>query len=276
MINEKFIKYMKNEINNIDCETSLKQSIEYSLISNGKIIRPLIFLFLLEHKNIDVEKYFPLAMAIECIHSASLIHDDLPCMDDDDLRRGRATNHKVFGETTAVLAGDALFVYAFEQAAKCGNSECIYELALAAGPNNGMMTGQAIDILNEGNTNLDLETLNKIHLQKTAKLLAAPFVMAAIILGEDKEKYRNVGEKLGLVFQIQDDYLDRYATSEELGKPANSDDKNLKRTYTYFYEQTELETIIKNYFKEIYDANEKLSFGENILNLIKKVEERRH
>jgi geranylgeranyl diphosphate synthase type II len=166
------------------------------------------------------------------VHTFSLIHDDLPCMDDDDLRRGRPTNHKVFGEAMAVLAGDALLVQAFELVAATGNAACVQTLAQALG-SRGMLGGQVVDILSEGKT-VDLETVDYIHKHKTAALISGSLVMGAQMANAPvtvTEGLRDFGYKIGLGFQIVDDCLDLEQTTEVLGKDAGSDLENGKATY---------------------------------------------
>jgi len=166
------------------------------------------------------------------VHTFSLIHDDLPCMDDDDFRRGRPTNHKVFGEAMAVLAGDALLVQAFELVARGGNAACALTLAESLG-SKGMLGGQVMDILSEGK-NVGLETVDFIHRHKTAALIAGSLVMGAQTANAPAatvEGLRSFGFKIGLGFQIVDDCLDLEQTTETLGKDAKSDLEKGKATY---------------------------------------------
>jgi geranylgeranyl diphosphate synthase type II len=168
----------------------------------------------------------------EMVHTFSLIHDDLPCMDDDDFRRGRPTNHKVFGEAMAVLAGDALLVQAFELVARGGNTACVLTLAESLG-SRGMLGGQVMDILSEGKP-AELETVEFIHRHKTAALIAGSLVLGAQTAGASSatvEGLRAFGLKIGLGFQIVDDCLDLEQTTETLGKDAKSDLAKGKATY---------------------------------------------
>lgn len=216
----------------------LYESMNYSLLQGGKRIRPILTMAVLESLGEDYKKYTEFLCALELIHTYSLIHDDLPAMDNDDYRRGHLTNHKVFGEGMAILAGDGLLTYAFELCTKnkvvsaqiC--KECIEVLAAAAGP-NGMVGGQAFDLLSESK-HIPLEELKILHRGKTGALFSAA-VELGLILGQadasTKEEYRIYANCLGLLFQITDDILDVVGTVEELGKTPGSDERQDKSTY---------------------------------------------
>jgi geranylgeranyl diphosphate synthase type II len=170
--------------------------------------------------------------SLEMLHTFSLIHDDLPCMDDDDFRRGKPTTHKVYGEAAAVLAGDALCIFAFELIARTGNAAVVEELARSLGT-RGMIGGQIIDIESEGKA-VDLATVDYIHYHKTAALIEASLVIGALLANAKKEELeyiRKFGKGIGLAFQIVDDILDIESSTEALGKDAGSDVKNGKATY---------------------------------------------
>ena len=216
----------------------LREAMAYSALSGGKRLRAMILLGACEAvmgKYTDAALDF--ACAVEMIHAYSLIHDDLPAMDNDDFRRGLPTNHVKFGEAMAILAGDALLNRAFETLTDVCISEPKYIKAMsaiaAAAGDNGMIAGQTDDIFYE-NKIIDKDTLNSIHMNKTGALFAAAFYCGAYIGGAD-EAYANsmkqIGKKFGLVFQIMDDILDVTANQEILGKPVNSDKKNNKTTY---------------------------------------------
>ncbi|MBX6352935.1 MAG: polyprenyl synthetase family protein [Thermoflavifilum sp.] len=216
----------------------LFEAMNYSLLGGGKRLRPVLCLAAARALGRDEVEVLPVAAAIELVHCYSLIHDDLPAMDNDDLRRGKPTNHRVFGEALAILAGDALLTYAFEQLSRPlaipadRQLRAIHVLAHAAGC-YGMVAGQAEDILQTGGTG-DAATLEFIHLHKTAKLLAASVEMGAIVAGADArqvEALREYGIHLGLAFQIMDDLLDVIGTTEELGKSAGADQQLDKLTY---------------------------------------------
>ena len=217
------------------------ETMRYSLMSGGKRVRPILLLAGAQAVGGDQKALLPAACALECIHTYSLIHDDLPAMDNDDLRRGRPTCHKVYGEAVAILAGDGLLTYAFELICKpemAQNisphllSKGIFLLARAAGV-SGMVGGQTADILMEGRQ-VDAETLSFIHSKKTGAMIGASVEIGALLgKGNDEElnHLRKYGEYLGLAFQIKDDLLDVEGDQEILGKPVGSDDRNLKATY---------------------------------------------
>ncbi len=219
------------------------EAMSYSVFAGGKRIRPMLLLGATEAVSGNIEKALPFAIAVELIHTYSLIHDDLPSMDNDDLRRGKPTNHKVFGEALATLAGDGLLNLAYEIMAKaCAsnltfeNAWAMAEIANAAGV-WGMIGGQVVDILSE-NKNIEKDELIYIHRNKTAALIRASLAAGAIIGGASKAKvlvFKEAGEKLGLTFQIKDDLLDIYGDEKTLGKPINSDKKNNKVTYVSMF-----------------------------------------
>ena len=217
---------------------SLVESILYSVQAGGKRIRPLLLLELVEAFGLSLQPaHFQVAAALEMIHTGSLIHDDLPAMDDDDYRRGRLTNHKKFGEATAILAGDSLFLdpYGLIAVAELPSRvkvNLIMELSQAAGT-FGMVGGQALDMEGEG-CQLDLEELQAIHAHKTGRLLAFPFVAAGLLVQVEEgvqAKLRKIGELIGLAFQVRDDILDVTASFEELGKTPQKDLVAAKSTY---------------------------------------------
>ncbi|MGV3354280.1 polyprenyl synthetase family protein [Streptococcus orisratti] len=216
----------------------LIEAILYSINAGGKRLRPLVLLDLLEDMGLELTAaHFDVAAAVEMIHTGSLIHDDLPAMDNDDYRRGRLTNHKKFGEATAILAGDSLFLDPFGLLAESDlpvtiKVELLRELSYAAG-SYGMVGGQMLDMKGE-EQQLDISELQLIHANKTGKLLAFPFVAAGIMaeLGSaDVADLRTAGELVGLAFQVRDDILDVTATFEEIGKTPQKDLDAEKSTY---------------------------------------------
>ena len=218
---------------------SLREAMRYSLLAGGKRLRPILCLAACELAGGDAAQAMPTAVALEMIHTMSLIHDDLPAMDDDDLRRGRPTNHKVYGEAVAILAGDALLTRAFEMVALRSPGvpperllKVVGELSLVAGA-PGLVGGQVVDLESEGKE-VDLETLEYIHLHKTGALLSACVITGAMIGGADDEliaALRVYARGIGLAFQIIDDILDITASSEVLGKTAGKDLIADKTTY---------------------------------------------
>ena len=215
-------------------DSRVKESMLYSLTAGGKRIRPNLLFTVLEGYGVDPAAGEPFAAAIEMIHTYSLIHDDLPAMDNDDLRRGRPTNHRQFDEATAILAGDGLLTEAFHCAAGSNASaeqvvRSIRILSEMAGP-DGMVYGQCLDMNEAADSTYD--DIRKVHKYKTGCLLSAPLMIAAVLAGKDDaavREWHEVGDLLGLAFQIQDDILDITATAEQLGK-SNSDARNEKIT----------------------------------------------
>ena len=235
------------------CDTALDQAIpiiypekiyeamRYSLLAGGKRVRPILCLATCEMIGGTIEMAMPTACAVEMIHTMSLIHDDLPAMDNDDYRRGKLTNHKVYGEDVAILAGDGLLALAFEFVAIETPQNVKRELVLqviarlgrALGA-AGLVGGQVVDLESEGKSDISLETLNFIHQHKTAALLEACVVCGGIIAGaspEDVQRLTRYAQNIGLAFQIIDDILDITSTQEELGKTAGKDQKAQKVTY---------------------------------------------
>jgi geranylgeranyl diphosphate synthase type II len=211
---------------------ALHEAIRYSVKAGGKRLRPILVLAAYEASGGADEMVYPAAAAVELIHTYSLIHDDLPCMDDDDLRRGQPTLHKKFNEAVALLAGDALHDLAFELMARTGNTCAIHELAEAIGT-GGMLAGQMADMEAEGRE-LTIEEITYIHSRKTGKLIRGAVRIGAILAGASDEYLEAIsgyGEKVGLAFQIIDDILDIEGDPEMLGKPVGSDTKNRKATY---------------------------------------------
>jgi geranylgeranyl diphosphate synthase type II len=218
----------------------LHRAMRYSLMAGGKRLRPILVVAAGEAFGASADDLMPTACAFEMIHTYSLIHDDLPAMDNDDLRRGRPTCHKAFDEATAILAGDALLTQAFRVLAvdaPCRNPErqirVIREVAAAAGTMDGMIGGQMADIENESKP-IDETTLEYIHRSKTGALITAPVVVGGIIAGASEpelDKLRAYGQRIGLAFQIADDILDVTSTSEQLGKTAGKDLTAHKATY---------------------------------------------
>ena len=217
---------------------SLREAVLYSIHAGGKRIRPYLLLEVLDALKVPITlAHAQVAAALEMIHTGSLIHDDLPAMDDDDYRRGRLTNHKKFGEALAILAGDALFLDPYALIAQADlpsqvKVDLIANLSLASG-SLGMVAGQVLDMEGE-RQELSLEELQTIHANKTGKLLAFPFQAAAILASLDEKmqlQLKTVGELIGLAFQVRDDVLDVTASFEEIGKTPQKDLQAEKSTY---------------------------------------------
>jgi len=249
------------------------KAMEYSLFAGGKRLRPVLLLSVCEALGGDVKEALPFACAIEMIHTYSLIHDDLPAMDNDDYRRGKLTNHKVFGEDIAILAGDGLLHHAMETMANACVEDCnertvgaMASIAHGAGV-YGMLSGQVIDVISEGKE-IDKDILDTIHLRKTAAMMQGAMKAGAILGGGDTktvEKFNLVGEKIGLAFQIQDDILDVTSSQEELGKPIGSDAKNEKMTYVTFLGLEKSQEIVEKCSDEALEILKEIGQGTDFL-----------
>lgn len=244
---KKLIEEKLNEFIPIQYPEEIWESMRYSVLADGKRLRPLLTLETCKVISGSYEQAIPTACAIEMLHSQSLIHDDLPCMDNDDYRRGKPTNHKVFGESTAVLAGDALLSFAPQiiiqktPINKNGVTQekllkVLEEFLVAAGAEK-LIAGQIVDIASEGKQ-INEETLNFIHQNKTGALFKLSMRTGAILGNANEKQLKAVtkyAEKIGLAFQIMDDILDVTSTLEELGKTPGKDEKDGKVTYISFY-----------------------------------------
>ncbi len=273
-------KYLSSYLEEKEClQGTIYKAMNYSLHAGGKRIRPVLMMACAELMDGARESVMPFACAIEMIHTYSLIHDDLPCMDDDDLRRGKPTNHKVYGEAVAVLAGDALLNYAFETMLK--NSEvspnmtlaAMTELATASGI-DGMIGGQIIDIESEGKT-IDAVTLMTMHLHKTAALIMASAKIGALVGGGDKEDLIAMEEfarYLGIAFQIKDDILDVTGNEEELGKKTGMDSALEKSTFVSIYGLEQAEKLLCDYTQKAVETlsryGEKAEFLKELANFL--------
>lgn len=223
--------------NDYKSEKAVIDAMRYSLMAGGKRLRPRLAIEFAKACKGSVQDVLPYACSVEMIHTYSLIHDDLPCMDNDSLRRGKPANHIVFGEDIALLAGDALQTLAFETLSRAKNTDnalkAVAVLAKASGA-VGMVGGQIIDLQSE-NKIIDLETVKEMYAKKTGALIAAACVMGCLASSvDDKEKLgaaEEYGKCIGLAFQIEDDILDIVSTTDELGKPIGSDEENNKSTY---------------------------------------------
>lgn len=228
-------------------QKTIFEAMNYSLLAGGKRIRPILmeesYHMFSQANGIDTKAIHAFMSAMEMIHTYSLVHDDLPAMDNDEYRRGKKTTHAVYGETMGILAGDALLNYAFETAAEAFSEEEVnasylkaYQVLAKKAGAYGMIGGQVVDIETEGMTadQVTIDRLEYIHLLKTAALLESSLMIGAILGGakpEEVDIMEQVGRKVGLAFQIQDDVLDVTSSMEVLGKPIGSDEKNNKVTY---------------------------------------------
>ena len=250
-------------------------SMLYSLLAGGKRLRPIMCLEACKVFGGDVEKAMPTACAFEMLHTQSLIHDDLPCMDNDDYRRGQLTNHKKFSESTAVLAGDALISYGTQLIIEKSELpartilKVIREHAIAAGA-YGIIAGQIVDIAMEGKP-YDEKTLQYIHTHKTADLFKAVLKAGAIIANATNEQIQameDFGQKLGFAFQICDDVLDEISTFEEMGKTLGKDKNAGKLTYTALFGLEKAKCEVNCLLNEAYDILKKQGINSEIFNTI--------
>ena len=264
------INQQLNEIytENMALNKDLAKAMNYSLMAGGKRLRPILIMAAADALGVDGEKFLRLSTSIEFIHTYSLIHDDLPAMDNDDYRRGKLTNHKVFGEALAILAGDALLTMAFEIIATDKNVaaetkvKIITEMSKAAGA-EGMVGGQVIDMQSE-NKKIDIQTLKQMHAAKTGALFCAAIRSGAILAGADEKQLANLTEyarQFGLAFQITDDILDVVGDEKTIGKPVGSDEKNHKSTYVTLGSLESAKALAQ---EAVYKAKASLvDFGEN-------------
>lgn len=266
-------------------QKTIMKAMNYSILAGGKRLRPMLMLETYRLFGGTSKTIYPFMAAIEMIHTYSLVHDDLPAMDNDEYRRGRKTTHIVYGEAMGILAGDALLNYAFETASGAFQLEpenpavgqAMLVLARKAGI-YGMIGGQVVDVESEG-TVIDKEKLDFIHLHKTSALLESAMVIGAILAGANKEEQNLVEKaagKIGLAFQIQDDILDITSTTEELGKPVGSDEKNGKNTYVAFEGLEKSKEDVKKLSESAMEDLQKLPY-ENpfLIELIKELIERK-
>lgn len=235
----------------------LTESMRYSLQLKGKRVRPVLFFAALEALGLDYESEHALAVAIETIHTYSLIHDDLPAMDNDDFRRGKPSSHKQFGEANAILAGDALLSYAFDLLLREGGRsprhlEAGRLLSACAGP-DGMIAGQSADLKYTGKAGGE-EELQFIYAHKTGKLITAPVEMAAVLAGCFRSELHTYGENLGALFQLTDDILDEKGTWDAMGKTLGKDRAEDKLTGVKVYGMERAETLADEYAARCREA----------------------
>ena len=246
---------LKKELEELSYPETIAKGMEYAILNGGKRLRPFLLFATLELLNEDINKGVKSAIALEMIHSYSLVHDDLPALDNDDYRRGKLTTHKVFGEAEGILIGDSLLTYAFYILSQKNLEFLSFEQIINiisktseyAGI-NGMIGGQMIDIQSE-NKKIDLETLKYIHSHKTGKLIKLPIEIACIIANLEKDKreiLEEYADLIGIAFQVKDDILDIEGTFEDLGKPVGSDVDLHKATYPSILGMEESKKILND------------------------------
>ena len=246
---------LKKELKELSYPETIAKGMEYAILNGGKRLRPFLLFVILELLNENINKGVKSAIALEMIHSYSLVHDDLPALDNDDYRRGKLTTHKVFGEAEGILIGDSLLTYAFyvlsQKNLELLSSEQIVNIISKTSEYagiNGMIGGQMIDIQSE-NKKIDLETLKYIHSHKTGKLIKLPIEIACIIANVEKDKkevLEEYADLIGLAFQVKDDILDVEGTFEDLGKPVGSDVDLHKATYPSILGMEESKKILND------------------------------
>lgn len=246
---------LKKELKELSYPETITKGMEYAILNGGKRLRPFLLFVTLELLNEDIKKGVKSAIALEMIHSYSLVHDDLPALDNDDYRRGKLTTHKVFGEAEGILIGDSLLTYAFYVLSQKNlvflSSEQLVNIISKTSEYagiNGMIGGQMIDIESE-NKKIDLETLKYIHSHKTGKLIKLPIEIACIIANLEKDKreiLEEYADLIGLAFQVKDDILDVEGTFEDLGKPVGSDIDLHKATYPSILGMEESKKILND------------------------------
>jgi len=246
---DKLNTYAKDYIEKLEMPEILKESISYSLVNDGKKIRPLSFLYLLKYYGIDYNKHFDIALAIELVHTYSLVHDDLPEMDNDDYRWGKLTNHKVFGQDIAVLTGDAMLTLAFEVLSDADVTpdlkvKLIKQFANYSG-SMGMIAGQVYDV-KQKNYDVDADYLRRMHSLKTGRLIELPLDFACLVANklDELDDVKEFGQQLGIAYQIKDDILDYYGDFEKIGKLPSDEDMI---TYLSFYGIEECEELLKKH-----------------------------
>ncbi len=256
-------------------QSDIMDAMEYNLLAGGKRIRPMLMQEVYHLFGGTEDMIEPFMAAIEMIHTYSLVHDDLPAMDNDDYRRGRKTTHIVYGEDMAILTGDALLNYAFETASTAFDlapeksfviGKALQVLSKKAGI-YGMIGGQVVDVKSTGKR-IDAETLDFIYKLKTAALIEASMMIGAILAGASDEEVKvveKIAEKVGLSFQIQDDILDVESTAEVLGKPIHSDEKNDKMTYVTWKGLKEATKVVEQMSKEAVSMLESLHPSDDFL-----------
>lgn len=242
-------------------QSIIYDAMRYSVFAGGKRLRPILMMSVCQMCGGDIDDVIPFACALEMIHTYSLIHDDLPAMDNDDLRRGQPTSHIRFGEATAILAGDALLNKAFEIMSECGGKDphrtlrAINIIAKSSGT-EGMIGGQIVDIESEGK-NITLDELRYLHLNKTGAIIRSACAVGALIGGADDAQMKAVDEfakNLGVAFQIRDDILDIIGTEAELGKPIGSDAREDKNTYVSLVGLHKAEKMAEEYSEDAKNA----------------------
>ncbi len=272
-----FNEYSEKVFSTVESENNLASAMKYSFFAGGKRIRPVLMLAFADILNGDLNEVLPFSLALECIHTYSLVHDDLPALDNDVLRRGKPTCHVKYNEATAILAGDALLNFAFEHSLEnCSSLKHVNALKALAELSGyrGMLSGQQTDIENE-NSETCVETLLKIHDLKTCKLLTAPFLIASILCDKSKiELSKEFGYVSGLLFQFTDDVLDVLSSEVALGKTIGKDEKANKLTSVKAYGLSGAVELINTYKEKAQEIAKSLDNTGFLQSFIQEITDR--
>ena len=275
--------FLKNYFKNQSADNKLYEAMEYGLFSGGKMIRSYLVQSACKIFNIDEKEYIPIAAAVECVHSYSLIHDDLPSMDNDDFRRGKESTHKAYGEYTAILAGSSLLTLAFEMISdpkfEIGQDikiKIIHALSSSSG-HLGIAGGQFFD-LSLKQSEVDKETIIDMQNKKTGALMGFCTEVAPLLSGKPElaQTFRDLGIKIGLLFQIADDLLDKYGKSETLGKPTQQDESKGKNTLIVHLGEEKTKALIIDLKSEITNQLSSFSNTDELLNCVSFIIDRKN
>ncbi len=273
-----FLNYLEHTLDEVS-NSKVKEAMNYSLLAGGKRIRPLLLLKTLKAFEVDERIGYPCASAIEMIHTYSLIHDDLPAMDNDTLRRGKPTCHVKYGEACAILAGDGLLTQAFVEVSKSKDVAKLLPYVAKYSGCDGMILGQIDDLSFENQSNITLEQLRQMHTNKTGKLLTLPLICGCILADKEQyiEDFKIIGHAIGLSFQIQDDILDILSSEEELGKNIGSDHESNKTTYVSFCGLKQAQIDADHYYDIAMNKLKELHLEDSDLaQILKDLRKRNH
>lgn len=280
---EKVNFFLKKYFKNQSVDSKLYEAMEYGLFSGGKMIRSYLIHATCKIFNVEEKHYIPIAAAVECVHSYSLIHDDLPSMDNDDFRRGKESTHKAFGEFTAILAGSSLLTMAFEMISDPTTNidsdtkvKIIYSLSSCSG-HHGIAGGQFYDLSFE-KKNINQENIIDMQNKKTGALMGFCTEVATILAkkNEFNEQFKNIGIKLGLIFQIADDFLDKYGKADILGKPVQQDDSKGKNTLITHLGDQKTKELIQKLKLEIENDLKSFAQTDSLINCLNFMIERKN
>ena len=281
---EKYLSFFNKQLNialkSFNClPQNLREPMTYAVVDGGKRVRPVLLFATADMLGVDLDAVKEFGVAIECIHSYSLVHDDLPAMDNDDYRRGKLSTHKKFGEAYGILAGDGLLNFAFEYVLSkndfdINDAKALKILAESAGV-SGMIAGQVLDLANEKSKNISQETLYSIYENKTAKLLMCPLLIASIKAhGKYFNELKDLGLNIGYMFQISDDIMDAECSSEHIGKTAKKDQIQDKLTAIKVFGLDGAKQQRELHYKKCLEILKKIENADFLFNFVKKLYER--